>query len=453
MGIVIVGAGNIGSYLAERLLHENKIDVVIIEEKEEKVSLLRERLDVKSLCGNGVSPALLTAAGINSANMIIAVTDSDETNLLACHIANLMAPAPITVARVRNGHFYEPENKEIIDKLNIDMMINPEEEAARSIINILTVPQSVEVIDLLEGKMKLVGLRAKEDSPLIGRELKLLEVASNRHMLIASIIRGGEVIIPSGSDKILKGDTIYFVAEAKDIKSVLETFGIVEHEIKDVMICGGSFIGMYLAKALTQKGINVKIVDPDPKVCSMLIREIPSVSVFNDSPTNQDFLIQENVGEMGAFIATTPDDEDNILSALLAKRLGAHWTIALVNNEDYIPLVSTIGVDVAVTPNLIASSKILYFVRKGKVLSISPIHEDAEIIEFEALDTSSIIETPLKNAKLPKGTIILCVERDGQIIVPSGDTTILPRDKVLVATKVELIPKIEKLFTVKLEYF
>lgn len=453
MSIIIIGAGQIGQFIATKLAAENK-DVIVIDEDESKIASLGKELDVKVLHGNGTSPTVLREANIKEAQMVIAVTDSDEVNLLSCTVADQLAAAPITVARVRNPDFYHPHDEETLKKLNIDLMINPDKEAADNILGILSVPGAVDVMDFFGGRMKLVGVRVGCKTEITGELLENLHLSSNgKHILLSAIIRDKETMIPTGKNRILAGDTIYFVTEPDNTKNAMKLFGIEMKPIEKVMIYGGSFIGLYLAKFLEKKDIQVKMIEPNPGLCSKLVRNLDKCAVLNDTATNQEFLVQENVGDMNAFIAVTDDDENNVLSALLAKSLGCKWVIALTNKADYFPLVTTIGVDVAVSPRLIANGKILHFVRQGKVLSVSPIHEDIEILEFEALETSDIVNIPIKNAKLPKESIILSIERGGKIIIPHGETVIIPRDKILIESSTKAIPKIEKLFTVKLEYF
>ncbi|MBU4484089.1 NAD-binding protein, partial [bacterium] len=264
---------------------------------------------------------------------------------------------------------------------------------------------------------------------------------------------GGELIIPRGEDVLKEGDLLYFVSEADKLNFGMELLGHKIDTIKRVMINGGDYIGLYLARQLEKQGVSVKIIEKDPVVCSKLIRKLNKTIVLNESATERHFLEQENIGSMDAFISVTGDDEDNILSTLLAKSLGVPWSVTLSNQLSYVPLMSSIGIDVVVNPRLIATSEILHFVRRGKVLSVAALKEDIEIIEVEALESSDIVGKPLSKIKWPSSTIVLCVEHEGGIIVPSGDTTINPNDKILLLAHYNDVAKLEKMLTVKLEYF
>ena len=258
LSIIIIGAGQIGQFIASKLSQENR-DVIVIEGDEDKLVNLGEELDVKVIHGNGASPAVLKEAGVKEAQMLVAVTNSDETNLLACMMANLQTKTPITVARVRDPNFYGREDKEILDKLDIDMIINPDREAADQILRILSVPGSIDVIDFFNGKMKLVGVRAKQDSKIVNIYLdELSKLVGDKHLLITTILRDNETIIPSGRNRILPGDLVYFVTEADNIYNIMQLFGFDTKAVKRVMIDGGSHIGLQLAEILEQRDIQVK---------------------------------------------------------------------------------------------------------------------------------------------------------------------------------------------------
>lgn len=454
MSIIIIGAGQIGQFIASKLSSEKK-NVILIEGDEEKIAGISENLDVKVILGNGASPVVLKEAGIKNAQMLVAVTDSDEVNLLACMVSSLQTSAPIKIARVRNPDFYHlQESEESQKRLNIDMMINPDKEAADAILRTLSVPGSVDVINFFDGKMKIVGIKVRGKSEVTDtylEKLKLLE--EGRHLLFTAILRDGQTIIPTGKNRILSGDTVYFATESENIYKVMRLFGFETETTKRVMIHGGTFIGQYLARNLEQNDIQVKIIEPDSKLCSNLVRRLNKTVVLNESATDENLLRQENVGEMDAFISVTDDDEDNILSSLLAKRLGVPWTITVTRHIGYIPMITTIGIDVAISPRLISNSTILHFIRQGKVLSVSSLQEDIEILEIEALETSDIINVPIRDARLPKETLILSIQRGDEIIIPVGSTVIRAGDKVLIQANSSAVPKVEKLFTVKPEYF
>lgn len=451
MSVIIIGGGEIGRYIAEKLIEQKK-EVIIIEKDERVIDELEEDLDVKFIVGNGAAPHILRDAGVESAEMVIAVTDSDEVNLLACMIANMEAPLAKHIARVRDPHF-DVEEETILKRLNLNLIINPDKEAARAILKILQVPGTLEVMEFFDGKVKLVGAKVKRECEFINKPLAQCPEFGGEACLLAAIVRGGELIVPSGESKIMPKDQVYFVAESKRVKDIMKLFGHSSEKASSIMISGGSFIGMNLARALESSGVNVKVVESDPKLCSLLSRNLNKTVILNASSSDQDFLEEENIDGMDAFVAVTKDDEDNILSALLAKRLGCPMTITLSRNRAYLRLINAVGIDVVVNPRQLASNTILHFIRKGNVLHASSLMDMAEFIEIEALPTSEIIKKPIHKLGLPKGVIVLSLKRGDEIMVPGGDTVIEPGDRVLFIATHDAIRKLENLIEVGIEYF
>ncbi|MFH1829231.1 MAG: Trk system potassium transporter TrkA [Pseudomonadota bacterium] len=448
MSIIIIGGGEIGRYIAEKLIEQKK-EVIIIERNERIIDELEEDLDAKFVVGNGAAPHILREAGISGAEMVLAVTNSDEVNLLASMLSSMQAPLAKRVARLRDPDF-DIEEENILEQLKLDLVINPDKEAARAILKILEVPGTLDVMEFFDGGLKLVGTEVKRQCELINRPLSQLKEFS---CLLAAIVRGGQLIIPTGESKIMPKDQVYFVAESKKVRDVLKIFGHETDKVSSIMISGGGFIGMNLASSLEAKGANVKVVESDPKLCSVLSRNLNKTVILNASSTDQDFLEDENIDKMDAFVAVTKDDEDNILSALLAKRLGCTMTITLSHNRAYHRLINAVGIDVVVNPRQLASNTILHFIRKGNVLHASSIMDAAEFIEVKALPTSELVKKPIHKLDLPKGVIVLSIKRGDQITVPGGDTVIEPDDRVLFIVRHDAIGKLEKLIEVGFEYF
>jgi len=311
------------------------------------------------------------------------------------------------------------------------------------------------VADFLEGKVRLFSLRIKSGSPLAGKSLKdLYFLHPNEKVLIPAIYRNGSILIPKGKDLLCEGDEVYAITEAEKVDKIVSLFGYQPRKIKRVMIAGGGNIGLSLAKSLEESGVNVKIVEKDDKRCEQLAEELKKTVVLHGTVSDKDLLREENISDMDCFIAVTNDDKTNIISSLLAKQFGPKKIITLVNKASYIPLISTLGIDVAVSPRLSTVSSILQHVRKGKVLSVTSIHEeDAEAIEVVALETSDIVNKKLRDIKEPEGAIIGAIEREGRVIIPSGDDMILPGDRVLIFTLRSCIPEVEKSLMVKMEFF
>jgi len=270
---------------------------------------------------------------------------------------------------------------------------------------------------------------------------------------VAAIFRMGNLIIPRGDNKIMPHDKIYFVSRPKNLFSGMKLLGHKREKIDDIIIHGGGYIGRNLALALEKRGVNVKMFEPDSAMCSIANQNLNKTVILNATGTDQDSLEEENIDKMGAFVSVTKDDEDNILSALLAKRLGCPLTLALTHKTAYQPLIASIGVDIVINPRQLTNNTILHFIRKGKVIHASALRENAEIIDVEALETSDLVGKPLKKLKLPKETLILSIKRGDNAILPDGDTVINSGDRVLMIANRKAIPKIEKFITVKLEYF
>jgi trk system potassium uptake protein TrkA len=454
MRIIIIGAGEIGFNIARKLSSEDK-DVILIDSSEERVKSAQECLDVRCILGKGSQPGILKEAGIDTAEMVIAVTDSDEVNMIACLIAGSQSKVPVKIARIRDPDY--GSNTTILDKehLGIDLVINPEREAADKILHLLEFPGATGIVEFAEGKVKLVDFLIEPGNYFAGKKLRELdEMHPDRPVLIASISRGNKLIIPKGEDDIQVGDTISLVTADSTISEVLDVLGKKNGRVKTVMISGVGFVGLYLAQKLEEKGLNVKIIENDAEKCSELAEKLDKAIVLQGDPSDQAMLLDENIADVDAFLAVSRDEEANILSSLLAKRLGAKRVYCLVNKSSYMPVVTTIGVDVMVSPRLAAVSRILQFVRRGKVLSVAQLDgEEAEAIEFVALETSEVVNKRLNTIRFPKGAIVGAVVRGGEVIIPRGKDLILPDDRVIVFALGKAIPKVEKALTVKLEYF
>jgi trk system potassium uptake protein TrkA len=452
--IIIVGAGEVGYNIASRLASENK-QVVVIDKDPNAVRRLSEDLDVQVISASGSSPRVLMDAGINDADILLAVTDSDETNLVACLMGNLISPTTKKLARIRNADFdpyYERFKKE---NPHIDTVINPEIEVVNTIKKLMVVPGAVDVGDFADGQVKYVGIRLDEHSPMTG--MKLIDFSSKfgeDRPLIAAIIRNNEVIVPRGNNNIESGDLIYFVSEADKLDKMLKLFGKKIVPIQKAFIIGGGRIGERLAKLFEKDGIKTKIIESDIERCHYLSEQMGKTVVLHGDGSDQKLFLEENVGMDDVIVSVTNDDETNILVSLLAKNLGVQNTITRIGKSSYFPLLATIGIEKVVSPRLSAVSSILKEIRKGKVLSdVSIIGERGEFIEAIALETSGITDKPLKKISFPNGAILVCIIRDGQIMIPAGDSVVKPNDRIIMFAVKNAVKKLEKLLTVKLDFF
>ena len=456
MRAIVVGAGEVGYNIADILSKEGN-DIVIIDTNDARLKDIAENLDVQTITGSGSSPQVLKEAKLSQAEMLVAVTDSDETNIVACLLASAQSTSPFKIARIRNPDL----NHESIlfDKahLNIDLCINPEREAVKDVINLMEYSGASEVIDFAEGNVKLVSFYVDAECGAIGKNLQ--EIMENypagEDILVASITRGDEPIIPSGKTVIKEKDHLFVFAKSDHVRNMLAFFGKKEELAERVFIVGGGNTAFMLAEALEKKWVDtIKIIEKRQDRCDLLASRLDRTICLHGDGTDQDLLKEENIQDADYFIAVTDDEEENILSALLAKQLGAKKAISLVNKSGYTHLIPLLGIDGIMNPRRASVGKILHFIRKGKVISATPLgDEKAEAVEFIALETSDITNRPLKDIDFPKGTIIGAITRAGEVIIPGGDSVILPGDHVILVTLRSSIQKIEKILTVKLDYF
>lgn len=447
-----MGAGEVGFHIAQRLSGENQ-DVVLIDKDPDKVNFINEELDVQAIVGSGTSPGMLRNSGIAEADMLIAATDSDEVNLIACVLARQLSSYTIKVARLRNPEYLEMKDLLGQEALGIDHIINPESVMVDTIQSLMSVPGASDVIDFVEGRVKLIGLAIHEGSPLAGRKLMTLGNDAGR-LLVGAIVRGDQVVIPSGADTIQADDLIYVVSRSDDLHNILHSLGIRDEPLRRVIIVGGGQTGRGLARALDGRKISTKLIDRDPQRCADLAQSLGKVLVINGDGTDRDLLVEESIENVDFLVAITGDEESNVLISLLARGLGARKTITRVNKLSYIPLVSSIGLQSIVSSRLSAIRAILQHIRRGKIISVAPLKgEHAEAIEAEALSTSDIVNVPLSKIKFPKGTLVGAIVRGDEIIIPRGDSIIYDKDRLIIFVLRKAIPKLEKLLTVKLDYF
>ncbi len=444
MKVIIVGAGEVGFHIAQRLSEENH-DVVLIDQNPVQINRVADNLDVQAFLGSGTSPRILKDTGIREADMLLATTDSDEVNLISCLIAKNLNPSLMKVARLRNEEYiYELP---LLDKnhLGIDHVINPQAEMVRSIQQLMEIPGAAEVIDFVEGRVKLIGVVVDKDSPFAGRKL-LSFTKAEKEILVGAIVREEQVIIPHGKDSILADDLVYLVARNRDLDRTLQLFGISEKRSKRIIIIGAGQTGEALARQMDRAKVSTKIIEKNEAICTRLSEELDHVIVINGDGTDKELLEEENIENADFVVAITGDEESNILISLLAKGLGTPKTITRVSKLSYLPLMTAIGIDSVVSPRLAAVRAILQYIRPGKILSVAPLKgEHAEAIEAEALRTSDIVNKPLHKLKIPKGVIIGAIFRKDEIIIPRGDSVIEPGDRLIIFALQKVLPKLKSL--------
>jgi len=452
--VIIIGAGEVGFHIASHLARENK-DVVVVDTNPETLRRVSDNLDVQVLQGSGSSPVVLEEAGIQSAEIMLAVTNSDEANLVACLAADVISPVTKKLARIRNAD-YDGYHETFREKApHIDTVINPDTEVVKTILGMMKVPGAVDVGEFADGRIKFVGIYLDDLSPLNGVELvDLPGHLGGVRLLIAAIMRDEELIIPRGKDQLRAGDLVYFITESEQLEPTLQALGKQEAPIKRVLIIGGGRIGYRLASLLEDEPISCKIIEKDPAKCDKLAERLNKAVVLHGDGSDQGLLAEENVGDMDAVVTLTNDEETNILASLLARRMGIRKCITRISKFSYFPLMTTIGIEQVVSPRLSAINGILQHVRRGKVLSAMSIKgEQAEILEAVAMETSAIVAKPLRNVGVPKGALVAAVMRQDHIIIPSGETVIAPDDRIIIVARREVIAQVEKILAVKLEFF
>lgn len=454
MRVIVIGAGEVGYNVARRLADEGK-DVVVIDLNDGALKRVSEALDVQTIKGSGSSPEILKKAGIKDADILLAVTDKDEINLLAAFFANKISTELIKLARVRNDDYVSYSDMFHGGDLNIDTIINPDEEVVESVIRLMSVPGAVEINEFVNGEVRLLGVKIPDTSPLLGITLKNIKNSlGDINVVIAAVVREDRLIIPGGEDKIKKDDIVYFTCTRKNQTPLLQATGILLQPVRKVMIVGGGNVGYLLAQALDNKKYHTRLLECDPDRCAFLSENLDRVIVLQGDGTDQDLLNEENIGEMDMVISVTGDEEMNILTCLLSKKLGAKKTITRINNFAYMPLIQPLGIDHLVCPRLSAINSILHFVRRGKVLSAVSIKgEEAEVLEAIAQEKSKIVGKPIMELGLPRGSLILCFQRGDEVIIPTGETVIEPQDRLLIISTRKTIPDVEEALTTTLEYY
>jgi len=458
MKVVICGAGQVGFNIARQLSAEGN-DVTVVDQEAERINRVASSLDVQAIMGFASHPDVLEQAGTQDADMLIAVTREDEINMIACQIAHSLFNVPVKIARIREPAYMKPMWADLFsrDHLPIDVIISPEVEVARAIARRLEVPGAFDVIPLAEGKVKLIGLNCKEDCPVVNTPLlQLTELFPDLHITVVSIVRDNKLIVPSRTDQMLAGDAVYFIAEATHVKRAMEAFGQEGQEARRVCIIGGGNVGLFLAQELENNhpGVHPKLIEFDLHRAEQIAEKLDRTVVLHGDALDLQLLEEMNIRSAEAIVAVTNNDETNILGSLLAKRQGCPRAIALINNDTYGQLVGWLGIDAVVSPRVITISSILQHVRRGRIRAVHTLHEGmGEIIEAEALKTSSLVGKPLREIDLPDEILIGAIVRDEQVLIPRGGTTIKTGDRVILFAAAGAVKKVEKLFTVGLEFF
>jgi trk system potassium uptake protein TrkA len=470
--IVILGAGQVGSSVAESLVSEAN-DITVVDTDASRLKKLQDRFDLRTVTGNAAHPAVLERAGARDADMILAVTQSDEINMVACKLAATMFNIPTKIARIRSADYlshpeiFSPEN------FSVDFSICPEQVLTDYIVKLIEFPESLQVLEFADGKVSLVAVRAFQGGPLVGHQLQYLRT----HMpqidtRVAAIFRHDSPIIPEGNTAIEAGDEIFFIAATENIRDVMRELRRMDKPVKRVMIGGGGNIGRRLAKALESR-YEVKIIEYSKVGAERLAAELDKTLVLVGDVTDEELLETENVGEMDVYCALTNDDENNIMSSLLAKRMGVRKVIALINRGSYVNLLQSGQIDIAISPAQATIGTLLARVRRGDCAAVHSLRrgaaESLELVAHGDAKSSKVVGRRIEEIDLPKGTTIGAIVRrqerdtakkndakpeyDYQVIIAHHDTLIEPEDHVIVfVVNKRMVSKVEKLFQVDVSF-
>jgi trk system potassium uptake protein TrkA len=447
MNVIVVGAGEVGFHIAERLSEEGH-DVTVIEKNRDKEQLLKAKLNALVVCGSGAAAEVLEQAGIEDADLFIAVTDQDEVNLVACLLAYECGTRKI-IARIKSLEYTTAEWAQSARKLGIDLLINPQKVVAEEIYRVVSYTSASEAAEFANGRVVFLGYVIGRGSPLAGITLKeLAGVRGIYRMVITAIARKHETIIPRGEDVIQEGDIVYFVCNQRDLPAINYLFDFEKQPTKIVFVLGGERIGQALARKLADLDLRIKLIEPDPRLCERLAEELDHVAVLNTEPMDVDTLKHEGIEDCDAYVAVTADEQTNILCSLLAKSYGAKRAIALVDRHELVTLAPSLGVDACISPRLATASAILRYVRPTGVASLATVeHSNSEVLELVVPGESPILGKVLKEIDVPTGAIIGVIVRGEQVVIPSGEDHLEPDDHVIVFTLPGAIARVERFFS------
>lgn len=452
MKIIILGAGQVGTSVAEVLASEAS-DITVVDIDESKLEDLRDRLDIGTVCGEAAHPEVLARAGAEDADMILAVTNSDEINMVACQVAYTLFHTPTKIARVRSVGYLSHPQLFTQEALPVDVLISPEQLVTDYVQRLIEHPGALQVLDFAGGKVQLVAVRAYYGGPLVGHELRTLrEHMPGIETRVAAIYRRGQAIAPEGDTTIEADDEVFFIAAKRHIRVVMKELRRLDRPVKRIILAGGGNIGTRLAKALENK-YQVKLIDHNAKRSKRISEELEKTIVLYGDAADEELLLDENIEHTDVFCAVTNDDEANILSAMLAKRLGAQKVMALINRSAYVDLVQSGIIDIAISPQQATIGSLLRHVRRGDVTAVHSLRRGAaEAIETVAHgdeQSSKVVGRAIEDIKLPPGTNIGAIVRGSEVIIAHHDTVIQADDHVILfVVDKNRIPDVERLFQV-----
>ena len=446
MRIVVVGAGRMG-YSVAKLLADGSYDVVVIEQDDECRQVIKDSLDVLTIKGNGCSPEVLGMPEVRNADVFVAVTESDEVNLVACRMAKAFG-AKHTVARVRNEEYTDSEPTLLNETLGVDLNLNPERITANEISHILMTPAALHVDDFADGKVRMFGARLPNDFQFLGVPLKNVRFPDG--ILVAMIFRKHKIIIPHGDDILEPGDNVYFVGGKEVIRKFEGNFESRYDKLERVLLIGAGRAGRMLAKLLEKQGILVKVIEKDKDRCRILSEQLNNGLVLCGDGTDIDLLMEEGITEADCVVCLTDDDKLNLLLALLSKHLGAKKTIARVDRNEYADLMAKVGVDITLSARLLSAAEVMRFIRQGGLVSVALLEgAKAEALELQVQAGSKVDGKTLISARLPRECLVCGIIHEGEASVPNGHSVLNTGDRVIVFAQTEVVQDVLDMFAGK----
>ena len=452
MKVIILGAGQVGGSVAESLVSEQN-DITVVDIEPARLRALQDRLDLRTVAGSASHPSVLMEAGIDDADLLIAVTQSDETNLVACKLAARMFNVPRRIARIRATDFLDDPKVLGPDGFDVDLSICPEQVLTDYIVKLVEFPEALQVLDFAGGQVSLVAVRAYQGGPMVGRPVKEIRGhIPNIDTRIVAIFRRDGAVLPDGDTVIEVGDEVFCLAASDNIRQVMKELRRMDQPVQRVMIAGGGNIGLRLARAL-EADYSVRLIEHNKRRCDVLAAKLNRALVLNGDATDEELLGQENIAEMDLFVAVTNDDENNIMSSLLAKKMGARRVVALINRRSYVDLLQSGQIDIAISPAQATIGKLLAHVRRGDVVAVHSLRRGAaealEAVVHGDRESCRVTGRRVEEIELPAGATIGAVVRGGEVLMAHHDTRIEAEDHVIVfVTDKKTLPRVEKLFQV-----
>ncbi len=458
MRVIICGAGQVGFGIAERLASEDN-DVSVIDTSEMLIQRVRDTLDVRGVVGHGSHPDVLAAAGADEAEMIIAVTLYDEVNMTACQVAHSLFDVPTKIARVRAQSYLGAHYGDLFSRENlpIDVIISPEREVGEVVLRRIALPGATDVVEFADGHVVMMAIECREDCPVINTPLnQLSDLFPDLGATVVGVWRNDNLFVPHSSDQLLANDLVYVISVEGQVRRTLSLFGHEETEARRIVIAGGGNIGQFVAAELERGAhrTNTKIIEFNRDRAISVADTLRRTIVLHGSALDQQIMQEADIQDAELMVALTNDDQVNMLSSVMARRLGCQATMSLINDLSYQNFIQTLGIDAYINPRAVTISRVLQHMRRGRIRQVHSVQKgEAEVLEAEAMETSPLVGTPLRALDLPEDIRIGAVYRNGRVIKPDGETQIKARDRVVIFARSRAVRQVEQLFRVSLQFF